>query len=157
MFPACPKDAFSVCGRGLKPPPVMGMRPMGFGSSSGQGKTPHSILPPPQTGGPGASSRIWVWERWAEARHGISVTPLPPNLAPSRASGKAERTPGKKAGGLQPAPVLAGASSHCSCPCPPLPLPPARQPLTLPGSDVASENSNVQAPPAGLLGAQPSS
>ena len=47
------------------------------------------------------------------------------------------------------------APHHCSCS--PHPTPSLRQPLTLPGSDVGSENSDAQVPPAGLRGPHPPS
>lgn len=44
---------------------------------------------------------------------------------------------------------------HLSTAAAPRPAPSLRQPLTLPGSDVAPENSDAQVPPAGRRGAHP--
>ena len=75
----------------------------------------------------------------------VSVTSPPLNLAPSGPPGKARRIPGKEEGGFLPAPILAGGTSALQL----TPDPSLRQPLTLPGSDVAPENSDAQVAPAG--------
>ena len=79
----------------------------------------------------------------------------PLNLAPRGPSGKARRIPGKEEGGFLPAPILAGGASALQLS--PHPAPSLRQPLTRPGSDVGSKNSDAQVPPAGLQGAHPPS